>query len=323
MRAIGITLQLASRTVRCLRPIVLALIILTGGLSGATAEGRSRFEISTPAQVSMLQSIEALFEALNELMRNQLGIGSNFPYPDNFEEFEWHDKESPFLPALEALYYRIGDSRFQLALEAHTGMRWIGSAVLFSEAKGAIGIQIDLVDPKNPTWLLAVRVSPVFVELAWIDSIGLYGALPENRQNPWGKIELSRLQSLGGAIHLLFEHAFTPGLSAGLRVALRPGVQIGSWEDGISLGTAEALFLRAPLSLVLGMGPENGDGVRRGRFLELELRFSHLHRGGNFRDLITRATDVTARSLAHPVPAFSANAPQDIWEAAIFLNWRH
>ena len=287
------------------------------------AARRTVFEMTPPSQTPVLNGIETIFEALNELMKYQVGLRAEFPYPDNFEDFAWHDKESPFLPAMEALYYRLGDSRFQLALEAHTGMQWLGSAILFSEAQGAIGIQIDLVDPNHPAWLLAVRISPVFVELAWIDSIGLYGSLPEARQNPWKKIELGHMSSLGAAIHLLFEHVFEPGVTAGLRVALRPGAQVGNWDRGIGLETAEALFLRAPLGLVLGMGHKSGDGVPKDSYLEAELRFSLLHRGANFRDLLIEVTDNGARSLAHPGQGLAANEPQDIWEAAIFLNWRH
>ena len=283
----------------------------------ATAAGRRQFEI-TPAtgfagNTPVRDAIEGLLEALNGAISGVLGPGTSFPYPDNADHYQWHGNDTPFLPGMEGLYYRIRDSRFQLAVEGSTNLQWLGSNLILSEAKGAIGIQINLIHPEIPGVRLAVRISPLFVELAWFERLpepplDLRDDTPISEPSLPGEAAI-----IGSAMTLLLEKSFFGDNQAGIHIALRPGVDLSKREDGFSLETAEAVFFRFPLKN-LGHTLFN---MKAGESFELEARVSHLRRNTSILDLIGTARAQPGREGLMPDDLL-----QNTWEGALFLTWK-
>jgi hypothetical protein len=259
-------------------------------------------------------AIEGLLEALSAAISGALGIGTSFPYPDNLDDYQWHGNDVPFLPNLEALYYRISDSRFQLAIEGSTGLQWVGGNLLLSEAKGAIGIQIDLLHPERPDLKVAVRISPLFMELAWFEPLP-QSPLPYREMAPApARAQLRDFALLGSALTLIFEKSFLGQNRAGIHLALRPGVELEATDESVALETAESIFLRVPLPK-LGQTLLN---LKSGQSFELEARISHLHRNESLLERIELANSQPGHEGVIPGRLF-----QDTWEGALFLTWKH
>ncbi len=299
---------------------ILTALLGTLGVGAAHAAPQSHFEIVDPASDTptgaATRSISETLGVVNQILREIFGTQSEGPWPRDLTDQSWQNSPAPFLPRLEALLIRIRSSRFQLALEGASDLRWVGSELFLTEAHGAIGIQIELIDPARTDLKIAIRLSPAFVEVAWIENRlknresdpDFWLSAPRSSDSPTEAI------LLGPSLGFFFEKVFNRSFHAGIQVVVRPTFNLQDIKSGLSFETAEAIFLKIPLKEFeknLGL---DGMSFNSGK-LELEIRFSHLRRSEQILDLIEQAYN--------PQAMLSADFLRDVWEGSLILNWRH
>jgi hypothetical protein len=250
---------------------------------------------------------EAL-EIISQTIRKLLGLSPNAPlFPDDLGNIQFDGTQTPFLTRLDALLIQIRSSRYHIALDGMSDLEWLGAHLYLNELQGSAGLQIDLLDPRQPHAKLAIRLSPLFIDIAWVQD-RVSGTLENPDFSGFTPPPPPRV-NIGTQLGLFFEYLFPNRMVAGIHAVARPSLDVTHWNGQISIETAEAIFLRIPLqSLLLSNQP----GLAG---LELELRFAHLRRDHTLIDMIRASTEsVIVRATPDQF--------RDIFEGAIFLNWR-
>lgn len=114
-------------------------------------------------------------------------------------------------------------TRFAVIPQGVMNLKFLGGSYYYSEAQMGAGLHVDLLDPKDPTSVLALRVSPAYLEIAWVRlGAGAGRSVDENATLPSGAIPgLPSQLLLGGSVGL--EAAKTFGaVTPGARVYARP-----------------------------------------------------------------------------------------------------
>jgi hypothetical protein len=306
-----------------------AVLILAGllGLSGSFPQASASpvrtafFEISdpngaAPAELAMDQSIVEAIAIINQTLKRIFGLPTGISLPGNFGDLQFDHTGTPFLPNLEALLIRIRSSRFQMALEGGSDLEWLGADLYLNELQGSLGIQIDLLDPNRPDLKLAVRLSPATIDIAWVQDRYQNdlapGSIPQENTTP---IQVRYGVTLG----LFFEKLFRGDVRAGIHAVARPNLDTAKIGNGISLESAEAIFVRIPIKqwteLFTGKSYAALNGARP-RGFELEFRFSHFLRDQHVIGLIEEGT----REISNPR---DIRLMTQVFEGAVFLTWRN
>jgi hypothetical protein len=135
----------------------------------------------------------------------------------------------------DVLAERLGDSRFSITVEGVGNLRFAGARYFYNEVQGGVGVQYDFLDPTDESAKIALRLSPVHGELAWIRV--RQGETPDPTQ--------PMVALLGPALGLDAWKAWGP-YRAGLEVRLRAETEIsGTGATGMS--TYGAVYFRARL----------------------------------------------------------------------------
>lgn len=144
-----------------------------------------------------------------------------------------------FEKQVEEYVRRIGDSRFQLLLSGVGNLHFLGSRYYYQEFQGGAGIEFDFTAPDDPHHFLALRVSPLYGEIAWIR---VERGFPDEPGMPTAI-------TLGGSIGI--EGRESIGIvDAGARLYVRPGIEITGSHDWGTAASA-SFYLRFRLGELL------------------------------------------------------------------------
>src|SRR5262249_28843524 len=63
---------------------------------------------------------------------------------------------------------QLGKTRFQFLLQGAGTLRVLNGPFYYNTMQGGVGISYSFTDPNDPTYILALRVSPLYGEIAYV-----------------------------------------------------------------------------------------------------------------------------------------------------------
>lgn len=240
------------------------------------------------------------------------------------------EKPNPIEWPIDQFLVRIRDAhgaptRFQVLGQGVANLKTLGRSYLYSEVQAGAGLQVDLIDPRNPDTMLALRLSPAYIEASWIRVTAGSGPTAGGTGDQMIRGAEGGLPSrvLAGssagfeASHRLEIQDLPLILTPGARFYARPLWEVGDLaaiggtrDSGVSL--YGSVYVKVDLTPLL-----QSQGARDLR-MSLTPAFAVFDRGQAIRDLV--AWDGARRE--RPIAARGVGDLTPLWQGTLYFDLR-
>jgi hypothetical protein len=113
-----------------------------------------------PAEKKLPPWVRPLAESLAEIIKQF--------FKGTIADPTGQEHPNPFENEIDQYVKQIASSRFQFLLAGAGSLRALNGPFYFNDMQGGLGVAYSITDPNDPTALLAIRVCPLYGEIAYV-----------------------------------------------------------------------------------------------------------------------------------------------------------